>query len=114
MGKEMALQAFIEKMKAGWGFQRPYRVCQIGHALEEIFRGRTEDLQRIVDVDYQKSTSGYRPNVYVHYTWTVKGATLPFEGQVRPGAHEAVFGYTRRELPEFRNIDGGFQVGYTW
>ena len=112
MAEKMKLEAFIERMKAGWGFWRPHRVQRIGHALDKIIPPHLRDEE--VEVSFHQSSSGCGPSHVYSYRWEVRGVKLPIEGRLAPSESDVVFGFSRGMLPILRNTEDGFVVGYDW
>jgi len=100
--KTMVLSEFIEKMKKGWGFYRPYQVKRAGKRLEEIFSG-SEALTKRVDVTYTSAPYGSEH----YYNWTVKGVGLPTGKTeiLKPGTPDVIFGSTIDGLPALIHQD---------
>lgn len=99
----MTLKEYIERMKEGWGFARPGRVQQIGHALEQVFAD-SPALEAEVSVQYKSNSWGYGPNGGTNYRWVVTGVALPQEGVLSPSIADQIFGYGRNGLPVLYNL----------
>jgi len=108
----MTLGEFIQQMKEGWGFWRPYRVQRIGNALDEIIPGGLRG--KIVDVRHEAGSYGYGCNCYYWYLWRVNGVKLEgvSEGRLGPDEVDYVFGFHKGNLPYLVLTDEGFEVGY--
>jgi hypothetical protein len=110
---KMSLGDYIARMKAGWGFHRPYRVMRIGEALARLFPEETREKE--VQVEFKKGSYGYGPNFHYTYSWYVEGISLPKEGVLSPSESDLMFGYSSRSLPYFTNLgEDSFRVGYIW
>jgi len=105
--KTMTLKEFIEKMCNGWGFARPGRVIQIGKALSKIIP--EQDLNTVVKVKTEWSSSGYGRDFRYHYRWYVKGYK-PFNENARiVDTQTLLFGGS---FPFIHPTEDGFVVGY--
>lgn len=112
-GVRMTLGQFIEEMKKGWGFVRPWRVMAIGQALDRVV---PEELRSIrVLVKYCRGSYGWGPDFRYTYRWAVKGVQLPaVGGRLSPSITDCVFGYRVENLPFLTLCEDGFVVGYDW
>jgi hypothetical protein len=106
--KTMTLKEFIEKMCNGWGFARPGQVIQIGIALSKIIP--EQDLNTVVKVKTEWSSSGYGPDFRYHYRWYIDGYKPPFNENARIVDTQTLLfgGY----FPFIRLTEDGFVVGY--
>lgn len=108
---KMPLGEFIEKMKAGWGFYRPYQVIRAGQRLAQIFKEQ-EVLNKEVNVTFISASYGKEH----YYDWKVEGVGLP-TGETEilfPGTPDILFGSSIDRLPTLIHLDGhSFSVYFT-
>ena len=109
--KTMLLREFIEKMKAGWGFYRPYQVIRAGQRLAQIFKEQ-EVLNKEVNVTFISASHGKEH----YYDWKVEGVGLP-TGETEilsPGTPDILFGSSIDRLPTLIHLDEySFSVYFT-
>jgi len=97
----MSLEEFINEMKTGYGFRRPYRVKRIGDALDAMLPKDKNFRATLVEVKYIADSYGYGPDFHYSYTWKVRGVKLPDDLR------------THDDLTFVKEEDG-FTVGYDW
>ena len=84
--KEMKLKDFVEFMKGGAGWARPWVVLPIGKALAEIFQGYP-NLEKEVIVRYE---SDYDQGKGYLFYWSVEGIPFQEVEQFCPEAREII------------------------
>ena len=108
---KMPLGEFIEKMKAGWGFYRPYQVIRAGQRLAQLFT-TDEILNKEVNVTFISASYGKEH----YYDWKVEGVGLP-TGKTEilsPGTPDILFGSSIDRLLTLIHLDEhSFSVYFT-
>lgn len=74
--KKMTLKEFVDWMKRGADFVRPYIPNKIGSNLEEVLKDYLNDDREVV-VRFFDMGEGDGPNFHYVFRWEIEGVSLP-------------------------------------